>query len=220
MAYGEADLRSARSLARRGAVGQLTITHEGEYAALAAVDDRDDTWTVQLSCERLAQADRLLFTELVAASAGRVAALLAGDLPHALVEDGEQAGLELLPYSGDLSSTCGCQAWVDPCRHALAVGYQLGWLIDRDPFVLLQVRGIARDDLLADLHGLTIGSEAGGALGAGAGLADVVGGPGDPSGDPEDDDLLADLAVAAEAADRAARALALLAQRKPFAHLF
>lgn len=39
--------------------------------------------------------------------------------------------------------------------HALAVMTQLGWLLERDPFVLLQLRGVGRDDLLARLHAFT-----------------------------------------------------------------
>lgn len=206
-AYAEADLRSGRGLARQGAVGQVTIDHAGPVAAVAAVSQGDDTWTVQVTCERLSAADRSLLTELVAAESGRVAGLLRGELPHALVEDGEQAGLELLPYSGDLSSTCECAAWVDPCPHALAVGYQLGWLVDRDPFVLLQVRGISREGLLADLHSLTSGSP--GPAESGLASPEEFGESVDP-----------DLEAGAEAADRAARALALMAEGKPFAHLF
>lgn len=202
-AYAEADLRSGRSLARQGAVGQLTLDHQGPVAALAAVAERDQIWTVQIACERLSVEDRSLLTELVAAESGRVSGLLGGNLPHALVEDGEQAGLELLPYSGDLSATCGCDAWVDPCRHALAVGYQLGWLLDRDPFVLLQLRGVAREELLADLH-----AQASAAPTADSSVAAVS---------AEDE---SDLVAGAEAADRAGRVLALLAQGKPFAHLF
>ena len=90
--------------------------------------------------------------ETVAAEAGRVAALLAGDLPHTLVEHAEEAGVELLPYGSELGSTCTCEAWTDPCPHALAVMYQLAWLVEADPFVLLHLRGLARDDLLARLH--------------------------------------------------------------------
>ena len=90
--------------------------------------------------------------ETVAAEAGRVAALLAGDLPHTLVEHAEEAGVELLPYGGELGSTCTCEAWADPCPHALAVMYQLAWLVEADPFVLLHLRGLARDELLARLH--------------------------------------------------------------------
>ena len=95
------------------------------------------------------------FVETVAAEAGRVAALLAGDLPHTLVEHAEEAGVELLPFGSELSSTCTCEAWIDPCPHALAVMYQLAWLIEDDPFVLLHLRGLARDDLLALLHDRT-----------------------------------------------------------------
>jgi uncharacterized Zn finger protein len=94
--------------------------------------------------------------EAVAAEAGRVAALLAGELPHTLVEHAEEAGVELLPYGGELGSTCTCDAWTDPCPHALAVLYQLAWLLEDDPFVLLHLRGLARDDLLARLHERTV----------------------------------------------------------------
>ena len=69
-----------------------------------------------------------------------------------LVEHAEEAGVELLPFAGEFSWTCTCDAWLDPCRHALAVGYQLAWLVDADPFVLLGLRGLPRDDLLARLH--------------------------------------------------------------------
>ena len=42
-------------------------------------------------------------------------------------------------------------SWVDPCVHALAVLLQLAWLVDGDPFVLLQLRGLSPDDLQAEL---------------------------------------------------------------------
>ena len=216
-AYSEGDLRSARSLARKGAVGQVTVD---AGAFVAAVDEGDDAWTVQGRCEQVSGEDRVLFTELVAAEAGRVAALLGGDLPHTLVEDGEQAGLELLPYSGDLTAACGCDAWMDPCRHALAVGYQLGWLLDRDPFVLLLLRGIPREALLADLHALRSSDAA--SPGDATASSPDVGGSGrhdDPSSTrPEEEDP--DLDAGAEAADRARRALALMEAGQPFEHLF
>jgi uncharacterized Zn finger protein len=104
-----------------------------------------------------------------------------------MVEHAEEAGVELLPYGGELGSTCTCQAWTDPCPHALAVMYQLAWLIDADPFVLLHLRGLARDDLLARLHD----------------RAETA-----PPADPDDPDV--DIA-----ADAALRAAALLAELAP-----
>ena len=100
----------------------------------------------------LDQTDRAAFVEAVAAEAGRLPALLAGELPHLLVEHAEESGVELLPYGGELQASCTCAAWVDPCPHALATAYQVAWLADADPFVLLALRGLSREDLLARLH--------------------------------------------------------------------
>ena len=53
----------------------------------------------------LADEERRALVEVVAAEAGRVAALLAGELPFDLVEHAEEAGVELLPYGGELAAT-------------------------------------------------------------------------------------------------------------------
>lgn len=192
-AFGEKDLRRGRTLARAGAVGAITVS---EGAAVAAVTDGQDAWTVQVTVPVLDEGDAAAFTELVAAESGRVGALLAGQLPHALVEAVEEAGVELLPYGGELGSACTCDAWLDPCPHALAVLTQLAWLIQADPFVLTHLRGLSRDRVLRDLHRVTQPRTTGAAS------------PEDPpAGEPDD------LAVAEDAAVRAVR---LLGRDSPF----
>ena len=122
---------------------------------MAAVEDEDGLWAVLGTVPVLDSRATDALVETVAAEAGRVAALLAGELPHTMVEHAEEAGVELLPFGSELASTCTCEAWADPCSHALAVMYQLAWLVEADPFVLLHLRGLARDDLLARLHDRT-----------------------------------------------------------------
>jgi len=146
--YGEAELRPARALARSGAVGQIAV----EPGAFLADVVGDDVCTVTGSIPVLDDASRDGLVETVAAEAGRIGALLAGDLPHTLVEHAEEAGVELLPEGRELAATGTCAAPTDPCVHALAVLYQLTWLLDADPVVLLHLRGLPRDDLLARLH--------------------------------------------------------------------
>ena len=194
-AFSAADLRAGRSLARAGAVGSITVSDGG---AVAAVKDGHDAYTVEVTVPVLDDSDAAAFAELVAAESGRVAALLAGQLPHAFVEAVEEAGVELLPYGGELGSACTCEAWLDPCPHALAVLTQLAWLIQADPFVLTHLRGLSRDRVLRDLHRITTPH-----VHEDDGDAGVSAGP----------DEVDDLVVAEDAAVRAAR---LLQQDQPF----
>lgn len=198
-AFGEKDLRAGRALARAGAVGSITVSDGG---ALAAVTDGHDAYTVEVSVPVLPESDAAAFTELVAAESGRIAALFAGQLPHAFVEAVEEAGVELLPYGGELGSACTCDGWLDPCPHALAVLTQLAWLIQADPFVLTHLRGLSRDRVLRDLHRITARPAAGPALGR-ASAGDST--PRGASYDDEPDDL----AIAQAAAEHAARLLQL-----------
>ena len=141
--------RPPASLARSGSVGAITVA-AGQF--LAAVEDGDQLWSTSTTLPVLDHDDRAAFVEAVAAEAGRLPALLAGELPHLLVEHAEESGVELLPYGGELQASCTCAAWVDPCPHALATAYQVAWLADADPFVLLALRGLSREELLARLH--------------------------------------------------------------------
>jgi len=154
--YSSTDLTAARAISRSGRIGQISV-EPGRF--VAAVEDEHGLWAVLGTVPELDSPASEALVEIVAAEAGRVAALLAGELPHTLVEHAEEAGVELLPYGGELGSTCTCEAWTDPCPHALAVMYQLAWLIDDDPFVLLHLRGLPREEMLARLHDLSEGSD-------------------------------------------------------------
>ena len=182
--YSAADLAAARAVSRSGRIGQISV-EPGRF--VAAVEDERGLWAVLGSVAVLDASATEALVEIVAAEAGRVAALLAGDLPHTLVEHAEEAGVELLPYGGELGSTCTCQAWVEPCPHGLAVMYQLAWLLEGDPFVLLHLRGLTREDLLTRVHERTDQIDAG------------------PDHDPDVD---ADVDAAADAAMRAGALLA------------
>jgi len=150
-AYDEGDLRVARSLARTAAVGGISVA---VGRLVAAVSDSRGLWTVDVRLPVLDDDGLAALVETVAAQPGRIAALLGGDLPHELLEHAEEAGVELLPSGGELEAACTCDAWVDPCPHALAVLHQAAWLLDAGPLGLLHLRGLPRDALLGRLHAL------------------------------------------------------------------
>ncbi|MCX6398891.1 MAG: SWIM zinc finger family protein [Propionibacteriales bacterium] len=148
-AYSDAELRPGRASARRGDVGGISVDGGN---LLAAVREGEDAWTVEVVVPTLDENGRRALVEVVAAEAGRIADLLAGNLPHDFVEHVEEVGVELLPFGGEFSATCTCPHYIDPCPHAVALLIQVGWLVDADPLVLFALRGLDRESLLADLH--------------------------------------------------------------------
>ena len=197
-AFAMAELKRGRTHARAGDVGAITVA---AGAFMAAVLDGGDAYTVTGTVPVLADDDQSVLVELIAAEAGRIGALMSGDLPHQFVESVEEAGVELLPYGGELGSACTCETWLDPCPHALAVFTQLAWLIQRDPFVLFQLRGLARDAVLARLHALSQARPR---------SSSSTGADGPIVVDRRVDEAIDDLAIAEEAALRAARELSQL----------
>ncbi|MFD1932284.1 SWIM zinc finger family protein [Nonomuraea mangrovi] len=130
-------LAKGRAYAKTGQLGPITVS-AGRIAVVA-----EGEYTAAVHVAPVTPA----FVEQIAAKAGHLAALLDGDLPYDLVE--------LLPGVGDLEPECDCPDWGHPCKHAAALCYQASWLLDRDPFLLMLMRGLDKDDLIASLQRAT-----------------------------------------------------------------
>ena len=149
------DLGAARSLARAGRLGAIVVL---EGMASAVVDPGSEgPLMAQVKVDRLDVEAWTTFAREAARESGHAAALEAGDLPVDLVEHADEAGVELIPGPGDIDTACDCDAWTQPCVHALALLYQLAWQVDRDPYVLMLLRGRTREDLLAEVAALASG---------------------------------------------------------------
>jgi uncharacterized Zn finger protein len=82
------------------------------------------------------------------------AKLLAGQMPPGFEPLFTSEGLSLFPQRGaDLQTDCSCPDWSNPCKHIAAVYYLLAEEFDRDPFLLFRLRGMTREDLLAQILG-------------------------------------------------------------------
>lgn len=83
------------------------------------------------------------------------AKLLAGEMPPGFESLFTSAGLSLFPRRGaDLETNCSCPDWSNPCKHIAAVYYLLAEEFDRDPFLLFRLRGMTREELLAQIVGV------------------------------------------------------------------
>src|SRR6185503_2816767 len=87
---------------------------------------------------------------LMAQKAQFAAALLGDQMPNDIDQAFHAAGVSLFPANeADLVTRCSCPDWANPCKHVAATHYVLGDAFDRDPFLLFELRGRAREEVLA-----------------------------------------------------------------------
>ena len=80
------------------------------------------------------------------------ALLLAGEMPSAILDIFNSCGVGLMPQDyvkGRL--LCSCPEPEDVCKHILATLFVITGAFDRDPFLLLRMRGLEKEDLLASM---------------------------------------------------------------------
>ncbi|MFJ2740573.1 SWIM zinc finger family protein [Streptomyces sp. NPDC087440] len=134
-------LKAGRAYARSGRLGPITVS-PGRIAAHAY--DGDTSFTTAVTFVELTEAEWERLWGQVTEHPAVLAELLSdepGDLPPDLLEAAEDARVRLLPGYGDLEADCGCEEFEDPCSHAAALCYQVSWLLDQEPSLLLLVRG-------------------------------------------------------------------------------
>lgn len=147
---GRARLEKGRALVAEGALTALSVK---PGSVEAEVRDRGrSVLTVRL---RVRPLNEKVFDGALKAFAERArtaAELLSGTLPDEADGVFSNAGGPLLPASpNEVSATCPC-AEGGACRHAAAVHVALAERFDRDPFLLLLLRGKGRDEVLARLR--------------------------------------------------------------------
>lgn len=85
--------------------------------------------------------------------------LLDGRMPQEIDEAFAAAGASLFPKTEkDLATACSCPDWANPCKHVAAIHYLLGEAFDGDPFLLFELRGKKRDEVLSRLRSARSGS--------------------------------------------------------------
>jgi len=141
-------LARGRAYARKGQVMDFSLK-PGRVSGRVQ-GSRDDPYRITITIAAYDDADWALIEEALATQALYRAALLAGDMPHELVEVFDELDLPLFPSA--LEMKCTCPDWAVPCKHASAVLYVLAEAFDDDPFLVLAWRGRNRDDLLNALR--------------------------------------------------------------------
>lgn len=91
--------------------------------------------------------------------AGFVARLLFNEMPDAIEKPLAELGFGLLPWSRrDFEIHCSCPDTDRPCRHVAGLLHRLAAHLDRDPFLLFELRGLSRRELAERLQATSLGS--------------------------------------------------------------
>jgi uncharacterized Zn finger protein len=121
----------------------------------AQVEDRDlGVCEVEILVNRLSDPEWQGVLDVLSQQAIYVAQLLAGDMPTNIDELFQKAGANLLPGGRyDMEIRCSqCAEGGQPCKHAAAVLYLLGEMLDDDPWLLFRLRGRDRQQVLQALR--------------------------------------------------------------------
>jgi len=143
-------VQRGQALSRRGAVEDLRI--EAGVISAQVVEERGEVRSVTLTCSVASDEVWERTVALLADELRFTAALIDGHLPDGLDEVLERAGLRLVPTWDELEISCSCDERGPICRHVAAVHTSAGVAIDRDPFLLIRLRGWGRTELLAALR--------------------------------------------------------------------
>ncbi|MGO9060208.1 MAG: SWIM zinc finger family protein [Candidatus Binataceae bacterium] len=141
-------LTRGRSYARKGQVLQLEITPGVVSATVQG--SRANPYAVRISLKQIDRAQRRKLGDALGADLSTAARMIGGELPPEVEQCFARAGAPLFPQiRNDLVTRCSCPDSSNPCKHIAAVYYILAEEFDRDPFLLLALRGVSRDQFVA-----------------------------------------------------------------------
>jgi len=144
-------LARARIYAREGNV--LSIEFKGAKVHARVQGTAPEPYKVILSLDPFSEAQWSYVIETMAEQAVFTAKLLAGEMPQNIEEVFTANGLSLFPFTKfDIHSGCSCPDQANPCKHIGAVYYLLGDRFSEDPFVLFQLRGRTKDQIIEALR--------------------------------------------------------------------
>ena len=144
-------LSRGRSYARRGQV--LEIDVEPGLISARVQGSRHRPYGVSIQLEPFSDRRWRKVFDTLAEQAIFAAQLLNGEMPPDIEQVFDAIQVSLFPATrDDLRTNCSCPDWINPCKHIAAVYYLMGERFDADPFLLFELRGRGKDDVIAALR--------------------------------------------------------------------
>lgn len=134
--------------------GQVTgMRFEGPHVEAQVVGTRPDPYRVTIDFRVPEGAAREAIVSRIKGEPMLAARLIADDMPTEVEQAFRDCGLDFFPGGKlapgvyDMTTACSCPDYANPCKHVSAVLLILGEEIARRPMTLLELRGIAEEDI-------------------------------------------------------------------------
>ncbi len=153
-----ARLSRGRGYARNGKIKEYKII-QGEIKAKVrgSINPyfgvyKEPLYTTEIALTPISKKSWKQIIARLSSSASFVSKLLMNEMPDNIEDAFKELDLHLLPRkSSDFKTNCSCPDWTNPCKHIAGVYYHIASMIDHDPFLLFELRGISRDELHQEL---------------------------------------------------------------------
>ncbi|GAB3565555.1 DEAD/DEAH box helicase [Spirosoma luteolum] len=142
-------LPRGKTYANKGAVQALKIDANQISASVRGTKPRP--YKIKLTVPPFTDQERALLLAEISDNPAILAQLLNRQLPEELVQFARQQNIRLFPESfDDLGMGCSCPDYAVPCKHLAAAIYVVANEIDRNPFLVFQLKGLHILDELKD----------------------------------------------------------------------
>ncbi len=141
-------LRGGRNLARSTSVDAMEFA---PGSVVVRFGDRG-SHVAQMTAAPLSPQQCEQLVMIASTKPALVAGVLMGELPAAYDAHWREAGVSVVPLAGDVSLDCSCDDWGERCRHLAGLGEMVADVIDRDPYMLLSLRGWSREAFVDGLR--------------------------------------------------------------------
>ncbi len=137
--------------AREGKVLQIEFQSGRVWAQVQGTEA--EPYQLAIWLEPFTPEDWQYVIQTLGLQANYTAQLLAGEMPSDIEQVFVANGLNLFPFQlSEVQSKCSCPDPQNPCKHVAAVYYLLGEHFRADPFMLFQLRGSSRREIIAALR--------------------------------------------------------------------
>ena len=105
-------------------------------------------YNIKINLKPFSKDEKKKFYEIIENNSSIALDLSLGNLPENLLNLLKKEKIDLLPKRwSDIEANCSCPDYANPCKHLAAVYYMLANEIDKDPFILLELRGINKEEI-------------------------------------------------------------------------